>query len=449
MYVKAVTISHIRSFTELTWEIPDEQAAGWHVILGDNGAGKSTFLRSIALALVGPDNAIALRQEWSRWLREDATKGDVKLSLLYKEDANGGMGDETLPHEDLSSFGHSNPEFQAFAERGLQRASDEANEFPSVRILFKRENGKTIPGAMYGRGRYNPFEYVWGNAKGWFSAGYGPFRRFAGGDREDEESFRSNPKLARHLTLFGENIALTETLNWLQGLRFKELEGDPEGSLLISVKEFINQDDFLPNNVRLQDVNSRDVLFVDGNGSRVAVEDLSDGYRSILSLTFDLIRQLAIAFGYQNIFSEDYTTVQAPGVVLIDEVDAHLHPSWQRRIGVWFTRHFPNLQFIVTTHSPLVCQAATTVYKLPASGSDETGGMITGDDLNRLLYGNVLEAYSTEAFGHISRSDESKKMLRRLAELNRKELHGKLSKAEREEQTRLRAAMPTTAHTLE
>ena len=49
----------------------------------------------------------------------------------------------------------------------------------------------------------------------------------------------------------------------------------------------------------------------------------------------------------------------APGVVLIDEVDAHLHPTWQRRIGLWFREHFPKLQFIVSTHSPLICQAAT------------------------------------------------------------------------------------------
>ena len=46
------------------------------------------------------------------------------------------------------------------------------------------------------------------------------------------------------------------------------------------------------------------------------------------------------------------------GVVLIDEVDVHLHVSWQRSIGFWLKKHFPNVQFIVTTHSPFVCQAA-------------------------------------------------------------------------------------------
>jgi hypothetical protein len=111
--------------------------------------------------------------------------------------------------------------------------------------------------------------------------------------------------------------------------------------------------------------------------------------------------------------------------------------------------HFPNLQFIVTTHSPLICQAATvgTVWRLPKPGSNESGGMVTGKDLDRLLYGNVLDAYGTEAFGtDVTRSDESKNRLKRLAELNRKELREQLSEDERNEQEKLRTMMPTSPH---
>ena len=134
--------------------------------------------------------------------------------------------------------------------------------------------------------------------------------------------------------------------------------------------------------------------------------------------------------------------------MLIDEVDAHLHPTWLRRIGVWFCKHFPNIQFIVTTHSPFVCQAATTVFKLPTPGTQEQGEMICGAELNRLLYGNVQDAYSTGAFGNgLTRSEASRQRTRkRLAELNRKELHGELTAAEEQEQTELRAMLPTTAH---
>jgi hypothetical protein len=109
------------------------------------------------------------------------------------------------------------------------------------------------------------------------------------------------------------------------------------------------------------------------------------------------------------------------------------------------------MQFIVTTHSPLICQAADvgTVYRLPKPGSVEPPGMLKGEELQRLLYGNVLDAYSTEMFGeNITRSEEAQKLFQRLAELNVKETFKKLTDSERKEQRELRAAMPTSAHVL-
>ena len=58
------------------------------------------------------------------------------------------------------------------------------------------------------------------------------------------------------------------------------------------------------------------------------------------------------------------------GVILIDEIDAHLHPAWQKRIGFWLKAHFPNIQFIVTTHSPFICQAAD-IIRGTASAEDQ------------------------------------------------------------------------------
>ena len=47
-----------------------------------------------------------------------------------------------------------------------------------------------------------------------------------------------------------------------------------------------------------------------------------------------------------------------PGVVIIDEIEAHLHPAWQRDIPEWLKKHFPQIQFLVSTHSPMIAQAA-------------------------------------------------------------------------------------------
>ena len=66
MYIKTATITNVRSIANLTWQIQEDQAAGWHVILSDNGAGKTAFVRSLALALVGSERAWALRLDWNR-----------------------------------------------------------------------------------------------------------------------------------------------------------------------------------------------------------------------------------------------------------------------------------------------------------------------------------------------------------------------------------------------
>lgn len=79
------------------------------------------------------------------------------------------------------------------------------------------------------------------------------------------------------------------------------------------------------------------------------VEDLSDGERSLVVIGFDIARRLA-----QLNPNDPEPTINGAGVVLIDEVDLHLHPQWQRRIIASLTAAFPNLQFIATTHSPQV-----------------------------------------------------------------------------------------------
>ncbi len=81
--------------------------------------------------------------------------------------------------------------------------------------------------------------------------------------------------------------------------------------------------------------------------------------------------------------------INLPGVVLIDEIDAHLHPSWQVDVGFWFTRYFPQLQFIVTTHSPLVCRAAEkgSIWRLAKPGPIG-GARNHGIEKDRLVMAN-------------------------------------------------------------
>ncbi len=90
------------------------------------------------------------------------------------------------------------------------------------------------------------------------------------------------------------------------------------------------------------------VMTVKKQNEELIVNQLSDGEKSLLAMTGDLARRLAIA----NPSLSD--PCQASAVVLIDEIEQHLHPSWQRKIIPALRRTFPNCQFIITTHSPQV-----------------------------------------------------------------------------------------------
>jgi predicted ATP-binding protein involved in virulence len=89
-------------------------------------------------------------------------------------------------------------------------------------------------------------------------------------------------------------------------------------------------------------------MSVTKQGQELIVNQLSDGEKGLLAMVGDLARRLAIA----NPGLPD--PLQGSGVVLIDEIELHLHPKWQREIIPALTRTFPNCQFIVTTHSPQV-----------------------------------------------------------------------------------------------
>ena len=263
--------------------------------------------------------------------------------------------------------------------------------------------------------------------------------------------YHSHPRLAPHLSAFGEDVALGECLRWLRDLHVRALENEINAAeTRDAVISFVNHSNLLPHGARIDSVTSEQVTIVDGRGIRLSVEEMSDGYRSILSLTLELMRLMFEAYGTETALAgidPEQGTVGLPGVVAIDEIDAHLHPLWQQRIGDWFVSSFPNIQFLVTTHSPIICRAAKrgSVWLLPSPDSDEQPRRILGDDLNRLIYGNILDAFGTELFGEgVTRSQQSMQMLERLAYLNRKRLGEPLSPAEQQELRGLQASMTSS-----
>lgn len=120
-------------------------------------------------------------------------------------------------------------------------------------------------------------------------------------------------------------------------------------------------------------------------GQELRVDQLSDGEKCPLALIGDLARRLAIA----NPGAKE--PLHGDGIVLIDEIDLHLHPSWQRRVIGWLETTFPNCQLIVSTHSPQVLSSVRPDQNVFLLREDGENGVVAekvtafGRDTNTIL----------------------------------------------------------------
>lgn len=139
--------------------------------------------------------------------------------------------------------------------------------------------------------------------------------------------------------------------------------------------------------------------------------NLSDGQRIMLTLIGDLVRRIVTL----NPHLQDKALVETSGIVLIDELDLHLHPKWQRRVIGDLKHTFPKIQFVATTHSPqLIGEALRDEVQILEGGKVTKPSRSFGVDSSAIL----------DEVMHVSpRNSEIDELLKRLAELiDREEL---------------------------
>lgn len=98
------------------------------------------------------------------------------------------------------------------------------------------------------------------------------------------------------------------------------------------------------------DYNRKELVMEFNDGRKLPFKYLSDGVRNMLAMVADIAFRCAMLNPHLKEDAAEKTT----GVVLIDELDLHLHPAWQKKVVKNLKDSFPNIQFIVTTHSPLI-----------------------------------------------------------------------------------------------
>ena len=377
MYVNKIELKNIRGFEDLKFNLarPDGSYAGWTVFTGDNGSGKSTLLKAIAVALTGKDTARALQPSFHRWIREGAAEQEGRIELTI------------APQKGVDDFsGGGKTAYKNFpATIVLKNVGKET----TTEVIDSQKTAR--------RGLWST------DAHGWFSCGYGPFRRVFGASPEATR-LMVGATTERFVTMFQEAASLFEVDQWLRNLSHKKLEGKTTESAHLDLLLEILRDDLMPNQITVDRVDSDGLWLKDRHGLQLAWGDMSDGYRAALALLADILRHLISAYGIEGLAEKDADgklKIIKGGVVMIDEIDAHLHPEWQREIGFWLKQHFPNIQFLVTTHSPIICQAADEngLFVLPEPGGDEKPRALTQQEYNTVITSRPDTILLTAAFG--------------------------------------------------
>ncbi|MEV4615700.1 AAA family ATPase [Kitasatospora sp. NPDC049258] len=201
------------------------------------------------------------------------------------------------------------------------------------------------------------------------------------------------------------------------------------------------EDGLLPDGWRLA-ATGPDGPWVERAGLALPLAELGDGVARLVTLVAELS---AITRRTRPEYVDGRPTLPVRATVLIDDVDAHLHPAWQQRVGGWLTAHFPQVQFIVATHSPYVCQAADPGALIRLAGPEEEPAppRLLGEDLHqRILYGSGDDTALSELFGLASAYSANAEAERRLlVRLERKLYAGDASAAELAEYRELGAKL--------
>ena len=130
-----------------------------------------------------------------------------------------------------------------------------------------------------------------------------------------------------------------------------------------------------------------DIIYTDNAGDRnnIPLNQMSDGYKSTLSLIADIAYRMAML----NPQLQENILSQTEGIVFIDEIDLHLHPAWQQRILNDLQTIFPKVQFIVTTHAPAVINSVRSENLRLLEGNEAfaPSGEVYGKDTNLIISG--------------------------------------------------------------
>ena len=303
MQIKSLTLTNFRAFEQATFEFQP----GMNLLVGINGVGKSTVLDALRIAM-------------SRVL--------PKFTACQDKSLNFEVDDIMMWRGQLAV----DIKFQAFdipficnVTRGKSHKVEFKPDDENILEPLKNDDEQPLI-VYYSTSRAVPIEKV-----------------------INEKSSEGNQSAAFAEALNSRTLRLREFAKWwlVQETLLDEEAEFAQQRLEVMANVVTRFLDWCTNLRAVAE--PKTTLLLDKDGETIDVKQLSDGERGLLALVLDLARRLCQA----NPYLED-PLENGKAVVLIDEIDLHLHPQWQRTIVKQLTETFPECQFIATTHSPLI-----------------------------------------------------------------------------------------------
>jgi predicted ATP-binding protein involved in virulence len=315
MILRELEVSNYRPFRNERFAFSERVT----VIAGVNGRGKSAILDGLSLLLSRLLPQVTPARGGYKYLKpQDVHQGEQALRLALSASFEG------IPVDFTIDYGH------AEGQRPTKLLPQVKREIQRIYGDPQRA-GVAAPIAVY---------YTTDRAA------YRLPKRLLTGLPQDQRA-------AYHGALFNRQIDFRDFMSryrgWAESIDRREDRDNRNQRTLNTIDWAVRE--FLPgfSDVRVELEPLR--LLASKQGQALDLTQMSDGERSLLAMMIDLCRRLALAN------PELGDPLQGTGVVLIDEIELHLHPQWQREIVEKLRRTFPRIQFVLTTHSPFLIQS--------------------------------------------------------------------------------------------
>ena len=373
MKITQLKVQNFRCFEQATFDF----SPGFNLYVGVNGSGKTSLLKAVASGLATPLNGLGKKSVWLH-----AQEANTRLALI---ELNGRV-----------RYEHCYPvRLEVTGEIGGQ-----------VRNWWMENNG---PGNNQNQWEHTVFSALTDIAATIAQGGAGtlPIVVFYGAERQwkltgvgaDTAVRQQDSRLDGYTSWEDASLDMKGLETWIIAKSLERLEAVSNTGHTLSGQPLDELDlvnsavvEAVPGAKGLRyDMKYRRLVLDWKNAEPTPFETLSDGQRGMVALVADIARRMCLL----NPQLDDRVLKETPGIVLIDELDIHLHPAWQRRIPGLLKTVFPKIQFIAASHSPQIIGelTASEVWLMRDSqvlGNPERAlGLSSGEVLEELMEGKA------------------------------------------------------------